>query len=166
MYNLTVSDGQTYFVADNDANTHAAAWVHNARLKLNTDRLQIKDRFKNKAEAWQKYKNNPDNARWGMQRWSKNYDARQQSQLSARASENGTGVSLTTPFGRRIIDDVPLNEVKTGYQALTKRIRLQIVKDAYLSRTQKTQAVWSFYGKASEPLKTKLKKFGIKIVEM
>ncbi len=32
VYNLTVADGQTYFVADDDANTHAAAWVHNARI--------------------------------------------------------------------------------------------------------------------------------------
>ena len=91
-------------------------------------------------------------------------------------SEYGGGRQyFETSLGPRIVDDVTddiAREAKTGYQALTSDIELQIAKDTELLQSNQVKGVeWHFYTSPvtgevgpSGPLSTALRSAGIKVV--
>jgi filamentous hemagglutinin len=84
--------------------------------------------------------------------------------------------TLTTPFGRRVIDQLvgkAAHESKVGYTTLTSATRAQIAKDAALisAGTRVTSVTWHFFaspitglGGPSGPLTNALINAGIRIV--
>ena len=62
VYNLTVADGRTYFVADGQGDVHAAAWVHNCSTKKSLGLLDIGRYGDNAASGLEKHE--VINAKW------------------------------------------------------------------------------------------------------
>lgn len=133
-----------------------------------------------RAEKWEEYKNNPDNAGWTKERWDKQYDVNmQQAKKSHEAvasyrknhgfsEENGwkTEQTLASSNGnKRRLDIVNKDtleaiEHKRGKQYLTKDIRSEIERDASL-RKDGWDVKWHFDGHASKPLTDELDRLGI-----
>lgn len=91
-----------------------------------------------------------------------------------RKAYRGVSRGINTPFGRRVVDSLSgkfAREAKYGYQSLSKFIKQEIAKDAYLiSRGYRVE--WHFYwsqvsnsGGPSGPLRKALQDAGIKIIE-
>ena len=100
-----------------------------------------------------------------LARWSSQYDTLRANYERGkwRESFGEQGQVYETPYGRRVVDNDPANEIKTGYQSRTKFIRWQVLKDSWLSRNvpgYKPQ--WDFVDqKPSNPLMEHLETFGI-----
>ena len=102
-------------------------------------------------------------------------------QMAEQAMRQAYGVvkhTFGTPLGKRIVDGWDrtrgvIHEVKYGYQSLTSRIQMQILKDRHLLENHRevNEVVWHFHrsmetgaGGASQPLIDALKRAGFRII--
>ena len=125
-----------------------------------SDILGTPNRLQNKLSAWRRY-----NGKLNLGEWSRRYDQLQVNRARSQWSEGfgERGGTYPTPYGTRCVDNAPATEIKTGYQSATKRIRYQIIKDSYLSRTlEGYNPKWQFIDEVpSQPLIDKLDMYGI-----
>jgi hypothetical protein len=134
-----------------------------------------------KAQRWQDYKNDSNNAGWGYDRWSGQYhtnmsNARRtiREQYYKDMLQDGvTPDRIKTPFTYRHLDiqvgdTKKMYEVKTGKEYYTREsssARLsneeRIKKDAYLVKVLKFDTTWILENGASKPLLKALDDAGI-----
>jgi len=124
------------------------------------DILATPNRLQNKLAAWRRYDGD-----LSLAQWSKRYDQLQVNRLRGRWAESfgEAGQVYNTPYGRRIVDNAPAIEIKSGYASRTKFIRRQVVKDMWLRRNVPGyDPVWRFVDETpSVPLLRHLETMGI-----
>jgi hypothetical protein len=138
-----------------------------------------------KAQRWQDYKNDSNNAGWGYDRWSGQYHTNMSNARRIEREEHYRGLlrdgykpkRLDTPFGYRHLDlqergTMKVYEVKTGKEYYTREgtstrlpNELSIRKDAWLVNEYGYEITWILEKGASRPLLEALEEAGIKYIE-
>ena len=137
------------------------------------DMLAEPGRLQAKLAAWRRYMADPNNAGWGMARWSRNYDQLAANRIRGKNLEaiyhrlglGSPGSRLTTGhgLGARIpdaVDGMVLREIKSSRITLTRDVRMQILKDVMLRR-RGFLPEWHLHGGASQSVIDMLNRWNI-----
>lgn len=138
--------------------------ARDALIIANRDRsAAMQEQYEDVFNAWRRYQDKGGDLT--LPEWKKKYDILQANRATSSWAESfgEPGQVYSTPYGRRVVDNAPAIEIKSGYASRTKFIRKQIVKDMWLKRNvEGYNPVWRFVDEEpSAPLLRHLELMGI-----